>query len=319
MSSSVVGRKQLDEHMQRVESLAAGPLAGVFGPNSLMWRINGEAAIFLGAGRALLLQIAHPWVAAAIRDHSKAFADPVGRFHRTFQLFFTLVFGTLEQAITAARRLHTRHAAIRGVLSEDVGVFPKGTPYDANDVASLRWVHGTLIETALMAHDLVLPTLTDQERERYYGESCLLAGLFGIPRTALPSDWNAFVAYNAAMHDSDELTVSAVARELARQLMRTSGRFPLPNWYWIMTAEMLPARLRSAFGLNFDQSDVRSAQRSLKWLRRLYPMLPWRVRHVGPFQEAYDRLSGKRQPSFGTQLSNRFWIGQSWIGSSNCL
>jgi ER-bound oxygenase mpaB/B'/Rubber oxygenase, catalytic domain len=62
----------------------------------------------------LLLQLAHPWVAAAIEQHSDTFADPVGRFHRTFSVVFSMVFGTLEQGMSAARRLHRRHAGIKG-------------------------------------------------------------------------------------------------------------------------------------------------------------------------------------------------------------
>ena len=64
--------------------------------NSLTWRIDREALTFLVAGRALLLQLAHPWVAAAIAEHSKTIDDPIGRFHRTFAVVFTMVFGTLD-------------------------------------------------------------------------------------------------------------------------------------------------------------------------------------------------------------------------------
>jgi uncharacterized protein (DUF2236 family) len=73
-----------------------------------------RGGVFLGAGRALLLQLAHPWVAAAISEHSKTFADPIGRFHRTFNITFTMVFGTLDQALAASRRLHRRHAVVTG-------------------------------------------------------------------------------------------------------------------------------------------------------------------------------------------------------------
>ena len=125
----IIDDKIFSEQIAGVRTRAAGSHAGVFGPRSMMWRINGEASIFLGAGRALLLQIAHPWIAQAIHDHSRAFVNPIGRFHRTINVMFTLVFGTLEQAITAARHLHNRHAAVRGLLSEKVGPFDKGTFY----------------------------------------------------------------------------------------------------------------------------------------------------------------------------------------------
>jgi hypothetical protein len=78
-----VGIEDLEKELARVRAGTADPVAGIFGPRSLTWQIDREAAVFLGAGRALLLQLAHPWVAAAIEQHSHAFADPVGRFHRT--------------------------------------------------------------------------------------------------------------------------------------------------------------------------------------------------------------------------------------------
>ena len=115
-------------------------LAGIFGPRSMTWRVDREAAIFLGAGRALLLQLAHPWVAAAIEQHSDTFADPISRFHRTFSVVFTMVFGRLEQSLQAARRLHRRHAAISGTMQLAAGPFPAGSFYCANGVPALRWV-----------------------------------------------------------------------------------------------------------------------------------------------------------------------------------
>jgi ER-bound oxygenase mpaB/B'/Rubber oxygenase, catalytic domain len=70
----------------------------------------------LSAGRALLLQLAHPWVAAAVVHHSDTFANPIGRFHRAFSTVFMMVFGTLDQSLEAARRLHPCHTAIGGTL-----------------------------------------------------------------------------------------------------------------------------------------------------------------------------------------------------------
>ena len=89
----LVSEKDLNSALDLVRADAAGPIAGIFGPASLTWRIDREAVIFLGAGRALLLQLAHPWVAAAIAEHSRTFADPIGRFHRTFDIVFAMVFG----------------------------------------------------------------------------------------------------------------------------------------------------------------------------------------------------------------------------------
>jgi ER-bound oxygenase mpaB/B'/Rubber oxygenase, catalytic domain len=181
----IVSRESLECELNLVRGAAAGSLLGIFGPRSITWQVNREAAIFLGAGRALLLQLAHPWVAAAVEQHSDTFAHPIGRFHRTFSTVFTMVFGTLDQSLAAARHLQRRHAAIRGTLKSPAGPFPAGSCYCANEVSALRWVHATLIETALMGHALVLPALTKEQRELYYAKSRLFAGLVRDPE-AMP-------------------------------------------------------------------------------------------------------------------------------------
>ena len=196
-----------------------------------------------------------------------------------------MVFGTLDQALSAARGLHRRHAAIHGRLPITVGPFRAGSPYQANDLAALRWVYATLIETALMTHDFVLPPLTAEERARYYAESHQFAALFGIPRAALPADWREFATYAEMMQESDVLTVSPAAREIAGQIFSGAGIFLRPpQWYRAVTASMLPPRLREAFGLS--DTDSSQSERARAWLRRIYPTLPARLRHVGPYQEA---------------------------------
>jgi uncharacterized protein (DUF2236 family) len=314
MSTEGVSRENLEEQLAIIRVLAPGEAEGVFGPASVIWRVDREAAIFLGAGRALMLQLAHPWVAAAISEHSRTFADPIGRFHRTFGVTFSMVFGSLDQAVAAARRLHQRHAAIEGRLPLAVGAFATGSCYRANEIAALRWVHATLTETALLMHDLVLGPLRHEERERYYDECKLFAGLFGIPRDCLPLDWAAFAAYNEAMWESDILAVSPVARQIADRLLSGAETWMCPpQWYRALTAYLLPARLRQGFGLRYDETERSLAEGALAWIRLLYPALPERLRYVGPYQEARTRLFGRTQPDLGTQLLNRFWIGQPWL------
>jgi uncharacterized protein (DUF2236 family) len=311
MQRDVVSREDLERELRAIEALAPARSEGVFGPASLTWRVNREAAIFLGAGRALLLQLAHPYVAAAIAEHSRTLADPIGRFHRTFNITFTLVFGTLDQALRTARHLHQRHSAIHGVLPTTVGPFSAGTKYRANDVGALRWVYATLVETALMAHDLVLPAVAAQERELYYSESRRFAALFGVPASALPPDWTGFATYCEAMRQSHSLTVSDAARAIAAEVFAGTGlRVRAPRWYRALTAQMLPPHLREAFELRDCDVEPRLAAQPITWSRRLYPVLPERIRHVGPYQEATARLAGRAQPDLATQLVNRLWIGR---------
>jgi uncharacterized protein (DUF2236 family) len=302
------------ERQLAVVQAAGGPLEGVFGPRSLIWRIDREALAFLGAGRALLLQLAHPWIATAIAEHSRAGLDPIGRFHRTFGVVYTMVFGSLDQALDVARMLHRRHAAVRGTLPAAIGPFLRGSSYQANNIAALRWVHATLIETALLAHDMVLPPLSGDERERYYAESRLFAALFGIAAADLPPDWRGFAAYNRHIVQSDTLTVGDAARDIARQLLFGGGFVPVPHWYRALTAAMLPPRLREAFALPFAAREQRSAERALACIRRLYPFIPLQLRYVAPYHEAMARLSGRPAPHALTRLLNRFWIGQPRMG-----
>ena len=307
----IVTADSLERELELIRAAAAGETAGIFGPHSVSWRVDREAANFLGAGRALLLQLAHPWVAAAIEQHSDTFAHPIGRFHRTFKLVYTLVFGSLEQSLAAARRLHQRHATIEGELSRPAGPFSAGSRYHANGIAALRWVWATLAETSLMCHGLVLPPLTPEERERFYQESRLFGGLFGIPHTKLPEDWPEFSSYVQGMLASDTLTVTTEARSMARRLLAGSdGWLRAPGSYMALTAELLPPRLVEAFGLAYGEREHRTAARLRSRFRALYPHLPARLRHVGPYYEAQERLAGRSSPRLLTRISNRLWIGQ---------
>jgi hypothetical protein len=121
---ALVDTAALKRSLHVVEANAVGPVEGVFGPGSPIWNIDREAAAFLGAGRAL---------ATAIADHSSALSDPIGRFHRTFEIAFTLVFGSLDQALETSRQLHQRHASIQGVIPEAIGPYPAGSGYFANE------------------------------------------------------------------------------------------------------------------------------------------------------------------------------------------
>ena len=94
--------------IRAVERATSDPEAGIFGPRSMSWKINRESALFLGAGRAALLQLAHPWVATALEQHSNVMSRPIERFHNTFRIVFAMIFGSLDQAVAAARHLYTR-------------------------------------------------------------------------------------------------------------------------------------------------------------------------------------------------------------------
>src|SRR5262249_47031902 len=147
-SHSPVSRGDLETLLALVVQRTTNPRGGIFGPGSISWRVYRESAVFLGAGRAAPLQLAHPWVGAALTQHSRVLSDPIARFHNTFRVVFTMVFGTLEQALRASRHLHALHTRVKGALPEDAGEWRHGCSYEANEIAALRWVYATLIESA---------------------------------------------------------------------------------------------------------------------------------------------------------------------------
>jgi uncharacterized protein (DUF2236 family) len=293
-----------------LEQLPGEPQHGFFGPGSVTWRVNRESAVFLGAGRAALLQLAHPWVAAALAQHSNLLHDAVGRFHSTFRVIYTMLFGTRTQALEAAKHLYQRHTSIRGELPHAIGAYAPGEHYEANEVAALRWVYATLVESAMLAYEFVLPPLSPADREQYYAESKQMAALFGIPAEALPKDWAAFVHYTAEMFDSPNLGVDANALALGRNVLSGVGTWLRPpHWYHAITAYWMPPPLRTAFALPFGSREEQAVSRAARWLPRLYRHMPSALRFVGPFHEAQARLRG-REPGVLTRKSNCFWMGQ---------
>jgi uncharacterized protein (DUF2236 family) len=228
---ALLTNSDLERCLEHVQATAPGPREGVFGPASALWQVDREAVLFVGAGRALLMQLAHPWVATAISAHSTALDDPIGRFHRTFGIVFTLVFGSSNQALATARRLHRLHAAVRGSMPERLGPYAEGAPYFANEVSALRWVHATLVDTALVTYELVRAPLEPEMRERYYGESRRLGALFGIPPDAQPLDASAFANYMGSMLSSEALAVGADARRIGSLVLSGAGRVWVPRWY----------------------------------------------------------------------------------------
>jgi uncharacterized protein (DUF2236 family) len=284
--------------------------AGIFGPASASWKINRESALFLGAGRAALLQLAHPWVATALEQHSTVMERPIARFHSTFRIVFTMIFGSVAQATGAARHLYEVHTHIQGDMTEDVSRWPRGAHYQANEIAALRWVFATLIESAILAYETVLPPPAPEVLAAYYSDSITLAGLFGLPPDALPPDWQSFLMYCREMEQSDALGVSDSARAMAHSLLSGAGSWiKLPRWYRALTASWLPERLRNEFHLTFGTEEDRAVTAARERLPRYYRRLPDSLRFVGPWHEAQARLSN-RAPGPLARTSNRFWIGQ---------
>ncbi|MCA9690325.1 MAG: DUF2236 domain-containing protein [Myxococcales bacterium] len=298
-----VTRADLEERLAWVETQARDPIAGIYEPGSVSWQLNSEAIVFLGAGRAALLQLAHPFVAQAIADHSSVRADPLGRFRRTFEHVYTMIFSPLADALESARRVHAIHCRVYGALTETTSEF--GARYRANDVDALLWVYATLVETAVQVRELVFGPLELATRERYYQESWRFAALFGIPQAALPRDWAAFLAYNEAMWRA--LPVGEPARAIRRFLFASPRGWQrsLLARLELVTAGLMPATLRDPFELSFTAAERAAFQRVIARVARVYPRLPGRLRHVPAYVEARARLAGRPGPDRVGRLLER--------------
>jgi uncharacterized protein (DUF2236 family) len=299
-----VTRRDLEGLLDELTRDVRDPRRGLFGPGSISWRVNREAVLFAGGGRAALLQLAHPAVSHAIEQHSPTKRDPQGRFVRTFTNVYAMLFGDLQHTVEAARRVHKTHARIRGPVTEPGGLFAQGDRYEANDRAALLWVFATLIDTTLKTYSLLVRPLSRDERERYYAESKLFGQLFGIPPELFPSDYDAFTRYFADTVDSGLLHVTQYAKDLARFLLASPTPLfaPAMGGYRVFTAGLLPPSLREAYG--FEQGAARQAAfwLEVRALRAGLRVLPARLRFVPAYIDAKRRMQGKGPDRVGRWL-----------------
>lgn len=252
---------------------------GLFGPDSLIWRVNRESVVGLAGTCALLMQIAHPLVAAGVRDHSQFELDMAGRLRRTLRLTLALVYGTRVEAEHAARVINARHQTVQG------------PGYSAMDPKLLLWVHATLVYSALRAYAEFVRPLTEGEREQYYQETKQIGVMLAIPWQMYPQRIADLDRYLDEMIGRD-ITVEDDARRMGRILLYPT--LPgVPRMAFgplrVLTAGLLPAPLRDAYGLKWREKD-RAAYAAIRMgLHRLVPLTPTPIRWLPPARVAYRR------------------------------
>jgi uncharacterized protein (DUF2236 family) len=224
--------------------------AGLFGPDSEAWRLDREAMLLLGAGpRALLLQLAHPKVAAGVAEHSDFRADPWRRLDGTLRSYLRIIYGSTAAARGEIRRLNTLHRSIRG------------DHYDARDPDLSLWVHATLVDSTIVVNDAWAGPLSRDRAAQFYEETKPIARAFGVPDAALPADLDAFDGYLAAqMGPAGPVRVGPTARELAEAILhpplpgvlaRTGLHPRLYDWTLWPSIGLLPPSIREAYGFDW--------------------------------------------------------------------
>ncbi len=230
-------------------------------------------AVIAGWGRAILLQLAHPAVAAGVHGHSTfrgSLRSSFRRAHSTVGAMLSLTFGDREEIITAAARINSIHDRVRGAT------------YSAHDPDLQRWVHATLLDSIPLTYERLVGPLTPRERDRYCLEATVMEPLLGMPDGWLPRESAQLDTYMREMLAGGTLVVTDTSRALAHALL-----YP-PRWWlaWpaframqLFTMGSLPRSIREAYGFEWRPRDERALARWTRLIRGAVRLLPPIARH----------------------------------------
>ncbi len=227
-------------------------------------RFAADGVLIAGGGRAILLQVANPVVAAGVHKHSDFAHRPLHRLHNTLTFVYAVVLGTLDEGRLVAGFVNRAHAPVAG----------------ATDASHQLWVAATLYETAVRVHRIVNGPLDDATADALYRDYSRLGTVLQVPPDAWPSDRAAFARYWTAAVES--LTVTDEARSIAHDLFR-----PVTAPLWLraalplgalLTASLLPPTLRDAYGIAWSRARRRRARLAWGVIRSLARLTPRRLR-----------------------------------------
>lgn len=246
-------------------------------------RVNAERVMLLAWPRAILLQVAHPLVAAGVAEHSTFAAGGFAAVHRlwqTVQAMLALTYGERDEKADTIDAILAIHYRVRGVLRETVGPFPAGTPYTAEDPDLVLWVHVTLLDSMVLAHDALLEPLSPEERDAYCTESAWVAVALGARPHEVPTTWLDAQACMARMYASGRLAVGQDGRAVGKVVLDPPLgplAVPLTAVVRLVTRAWLPDDVRRMYGLSWSEADARRLPRVLSLLRAARRTLPRRV------------------------------------------
>ena len=264
------------------------PELGLFGPTSTCWRVDRELAVLIGSGsRALMLQVAHPRVAAAVADHSRYRTDPLGRLRDTLNAIYGFTFEDIRGVERILAHIHKLHTRVRGST-------PDGEPYSALDPHLLLWVYATLIDSSLLAYDTFVEPLSVDDREAYYAELAEAGPLWGIPPARFPPSLIGLRAWMDDMLASGEVHVTPQGRDVGRFILSPRVWWlppPAAGLLQLITVGLLPPALQAGFGYHWGPRQAVALRRLARCSRTVVPRLPHAVRDLPVARAAYRRAS----------------------------
>jgi uncharacterized protein (DUF2236 family) len=256
-----------------------------FTDDSLLRRVIRETVVAFSTPRTLLMQAAHPVAFAGFFEHTGSLQDPYARLRRTGEVLDLIAWGDREEADAATARVRAIHARVRGVLAEDAGPWPAGTPYAADDPELLLWILATLMDSASLIYQRYVSTLSRRELDALWADYRVVGGLFGLRDSDMPPDHPAFRAYMREMLLSGDLYVTDRARELAtRIVMRPpvpTVALPLRELVNQATIAWLPPTLRRQYRFRWDPLRDVAIRGGAAYVKRLVvPFAPERLRLI---------------------------------------
>lgn len=264
------------------------PADSYFDDDSMLRRVQGERMLMISGPRALLMQAAHPLAVEGLLAHTAGLDDPYTRLERTAEVMTTIGFGAREDADRVTKRVRAMHRRVRGTIDRDVGIFPAGTPYAADDPELLMWVLFTLVDSGIVVYERFVGGLSDDEKEAYWGDFRIVGGLFGLESGQMPADFAELSSYRELMYASGRLHVSDWARTKAREIVFQPPvpitLRPLVEVVNYATVALLPEPIRSQYGFApippalLRGLTVRAGAEYMK--RIVLPLMPAGVRRI---------------------------------------
>lgn len=269
-------------------------------PGGLTWRVASDARVFNLAPYALLLQVSHPVIGAGVDQHSNFKREQWKRLFHTLDYVNATVYGGPDLAWSVGRRVREMHKAIKGEL-------PGGGRYHALEPGPYAWVHATLIESILRAHDLFGLDLTPDEKEEMYSDWLRLGRFVGVRDGDLPADWASFGPYFDEMVEGTlmrtqaaEDVLEALDNPTAPPVRLIGDRAwkvlsPIPSRVAkLATTGSLPPVLRERLGLAWGPKQQRRFTRLCRVSKAARPLMPPQARAVGPVHMRWRRRQIER-------------------------
>lgn len=256
-----------------------------FDDTSMLRRVVREWAVAFSGPRALLMMAAHPVAFEGFFMSTGALDDPYARLRRTGVVLDEIIWGDRRRADAYTSRVRAAHATVTGTIPHDAGRFPAGTPYAADDPELLLWILATLVDSALLAYQRYVTSLSRDERDALWRDYKVIGNCFGIPDADMPDAIEDFEDYMAEMTGGDILHVTPRAADLGKAVVLhppapTLAR-PLVEAVNFLTIGTLPPGVRKGYGFSWDPARELALRANAAYVKRaVLPFVPSRLRHL---------------------------------------